>query len=434
MAARRVSVRQLVLAILVALAVCGSFSSAAKCMYKKKASDTPAVTPATEETGGSAVEGETTTTTEAPAESEDVSQFTTPAPVTESSGFGQGSSFPTQASTDGATNSGAGNSFNFQSSIDASNAGQSSFTTPTESSSGEVSQTEGSSGEVSQTEGSSGDVSQTDSNSTAAGDHASFGKITSGSGKCVTGDPTTYVTREDVDWVWKNTMESYVPQFKNLIFDQLVTNKGKLSYCVRWDNDKKLTKAVASKFEAMLEKQMNLWNRWLVGYECWPINKIEIKIVGYAVRDKSIMDWSDDSLGTIYEGILDDEGIPKCTDECYKHQNQADNADTSGCKGKPFDMSLWPSTKPGEGAIGTGGDWGQRVEINDMLATMGQSDMMVLLHEMGHGFGLPEMYVDKDKPAGYPTCVMDNDLKLTDGDGWLLRSVLENIKSRYNFS
>ncbi|KAJ8524090.1 hypothetical protein ON010_g17028 [Phytophthora cinnamomi] len=409
MAARRVSIQQLLLAILLALVVCTSFSSAAKCTPKKKGSDNPAITPATEGTGSD--------TADTPSVVD--SNSDTPAPVTESSSFGQGSSFPTQASTDGTTNSGTGtgNSFNFQSPIDASNAGQG-------SEAAQIPATEESSG---------GDVSQTDSNSTSSGDHASFGKVTSGSGKCVKGVPTTYVTRADVDWVWKNTMESYVPQFKNLIFDQLVTNKGKLSYCVRWDNDQKLTKKVASKFEAMLEKQINLWNRWLVGYECWPINKIEISIVGYAVRDKSIMDWSDNSLGTIYEGILDAKGIPKCPDECYKHLDQAASADTSGCKGKPFDMSLWPSTKPGEGAIGTGGDWGQRVEVNDMLATMDQSDMMVLLHEMGHGFGLPEMYVAKNKPAGYPSCVMDNDLKLTDGDGWLLRSVLENIKSRYSF-
>ncbi|GMF19204.1 unnamed protein product [Phytophthora fragariaefolia] len=341
--------------------------------------------------------------------------FTTPA--TEPTGFSQGSSFPSQASTDGTSTSGEGNSFNFQSSIDASNTGQDSPATQTSSYE------------------SSGGVFQTDSNSTSTstGEHASFGKVTSGSGKCVTGDPTTYLTRKDVDWVWKNTMEEYVPTFKNLIFDQLVTNKGKLSYCMRWDNDKKLTKTVASKFQAMLEKQLNLWNQWLVGYESWPVDNIEVTIVGFAVRDKSIMDWSDDSLGTIYEGILDSEGSPQRPDECYKHQGQAASADTSGCKGKPFDMSLWPSTKPGEDAVGTGGDWGQRVEVNDMLNTMNDEQMMVLLHEIGHGFGLPEMYVDKNNPAGYPACVMDESYTLTDGDGWLLRSVLENIKSRYSF-
>ncbi|KAF1791263.1 hypothetical protein GQ600_955 [Phytophthora cactorum] len=176
---------------------------------------------------------------------------------------------------------------------------------------------------------------------------------TQASGKCVMGNPNAGdVTREQVDW-------------------------GKLSYCVRWDTDKKLEKAVATKFQAMLEKQINLWNRWL---------------------DKSIMDWTDDSLGTIYEGILDAEGIPKCPDECYKHLNQAT-----------------AQTRPGEGAIGTGGDWGQRVEVDDMLNTMDGEEMMVLLHEMGHGFGLPRLET------------------LTDGDGWLLRSVLEHIKSRYDF-
>jgi hypothetical protein len=269
--------------------------------------------------------------------------------------------------------------------------------------------------------------------STSSKEHATFGDITSASGKCVVGDPNEYVTRKDIDWVWENTMKKYIPTFTNLIFDQLVTNNGSLSYCVRWENDKKLTKTVASKLQAMLEKQINLWNNWLVGYNCWPFDKIDITVVGFAVRDKSIMDWSDDSLGTIYEGILDAEGSPMCPDECYMHKGQATSADTSACKGKPFDISLWPSTQPGEEAVGTGGDWGQRVEINDMLNTMDDDQMMVLLHEMGHGFGLPEMYLAENKPSGFPACVMDEDSKLTHGDGWLLRSIFENIKSRYNF-
>lgn len=278
--------------------------------------------------------------------------------------------------------------------------------------------------------------SQSSSNvSTASSSkQATFGDVTSASGQCVMGNPNGEgLTREMVDEVWTRTMKDYIPPFKNLIFDQLITNQGKLSYCVRWDNDQKLTKAVASKFQEMLNRQMNLWHRWLVGYQCWPLEKVEITVVAFAVRDKSIMDWTDDSLGTIYEGVLDAEGSPQCPEECYKHQGQADQADTSACKNEPFDMSLWPSTKPGEGAIGTGGDWGQRVEVNDMLKVMDEDEMLVLLHEIGHGFGLPEMYEAKNKPADYPPCVMDNNPTLTHGDGWLLRSVLEHIKSRFDF-
>ncbi|KAI9994372.1 hypothetical protein PInf_010982 [Phytophthora infestans] len=246
-------------------------------------------------------------------------------------------------------------------------------------------------------------------NTTSSVDHATFGDITSGSSKCVIGSPNTGgVTREQIDWVWENTMKEYVttPAFQNLIFDQLVNNKGKLSYCVRWENDKKLTKAVASKFQAMIEQQINLWNRWLVGYNCCPIDKIDITVVGFA------------------------EGNPQCPDDCYKHRGQAANADTSGCKGEPFDMSLWPSTSPGENAVGTGGDWGQRIEVNHFLDNLDQEQQMTMLHEIGHGFGLPEMYVSANKPADYPECVMDEGATMTDGDGWLLRSILENIRSR----
>ncbi|KAG1707100.1 hypothetical protein DVH05_026296 [Phytophthora capsici] len=391
---------------LLALAASDSVTLGAKC-YPKTPASVPAETPAPE-----------------------LVEETTPT----SFGGSQTNDFPTQTATDAPETGSFGapaaqsGSYEAPATETSSNGGtedSSAATTQGSLESNDVSQ-----GSSTQTQGSS-DVST--GNSTATGEHATFGKQTS-TGKCVTGDPDTGdVTREMVDWVWKNTMEEYIPQFKNLIFDQLITNKGKLSYCVRWDNDKKLEKATAAKFQAMLEKQINLWNRWLVGYECWPIEKIEVSIVAYAVKDKSIMDWTDDSLGTIYEGIVDAEGSPKCPDECYKHQGQAANSDTSGCKGKPFDMSFWPSTKPGDGAIGTGGDWGQRVEVNDMLATMDGEEMLVLLHEMGHGFGLPEMYVDKNKPAGYPACVMDNSPTLTDGDGWLLRSVLEHIKDRYNF-
>ncbi|KAL4146894.1 hypothetical protein PRNP1_010650 [Phytophthora ramorum] len=406
----RISAPAVVIVALLALAASTSVTSAAKCFYSKSTSTpSPVSTSAPDVTEAPILEDPTPTQTD----SFGASQAT------------DGSSFQTQSSTESsATQSGSYEAT--QTSEDSSNAAQSATEGSFESN--EVAQ-----GSSSPTQGSSSESTGAVPSTTSSGVHATFGDITSATGKCVIGDPNADLTREDVDWVWKNTMEEYVPQFKNLIFDQLVTNNGSLSYCVRWDNDLKLTKSVASKFQAMIEKQINLWNRWLVGYNCWPIEKIDITVVGFAVRDKSIMDWSDDSLGTIYEGILDAEGSPQCPDECYKHKGQAASADTSACKGKPFDMSLWPSTKPGDGAIGTGGDWGQRVEVNDMLGAMDNEEMVVLLHEMGHGFGLPEMYVAENKPSGYPACVMDESLTLTDGDGWLVRSILEKIKSRYDF-
>ncbi|OWY96331.1 Neutral zinc metallopeptidase, partial [Phytophthora megakarya] len=123
-------------------------------------------------------------------------------------------------------------------------------------------------------------------------------------------------------------MSKYVPSFNNFIFDQLVTNKGSLNYCVRWDSTDKLSKADASKFEAMLNRQFKAWNKWLIGYDCWPYEEIDVKIVGWATKDASLFEWSDDSLGTIYTSDKDDDGIPKCPDACYKHQDQSKSSDT----------------------------------------------------------------------------------------------------------
>lgn len=262
---------------------------------------------------------------------------------------------------------------------------------------------------------------------------ATFGDITSGAGECVVGNPNSYVTTADIDWVWEHTLSNFTPIYTNWAFDQLVTSNGSLNYCVRWDSKQKLSKSVAAKFEAMLTRQINLWNHWLVGYDCWPFSKIEINVVGWAVKDKSLFDWSDDSLGTIYEGVLDEDGSPKCPDECSKHRDQAASADTSACKGKGVDMTLWPSDYVAENAVGLASDWGQKVEVTDMLANMNNEQMVVLAHEMGHSFGLLDTYVAENKPAGFPPSLMDESTTFTDADGWMLRRVLEHLKSRYNF-
>lgn len=270
------------------------------------------------------------------------------------------------------------------------------------------------------------------STSTTTAEHATFGTVTSADGACVVGDPAEYISAEYVDWVWEKRMSTYVPQFNNFISDQLHTNNGSLSYCVRWDSTESLTKDVASKFEAMLNRQFKAWNQWLIGYDCWPFEQIDVSVVGFAVRDKSLLDWSDDSLGKIYEGVLDADGIPQCPDACYKHLGQVASADTSACEGKPFDMSLWPTLGMGGGA---GGDWGQRVDAASMLSTIDQDQLVIVAHEIGHGFGLPDFYETTDKPADdFPACIMEAGASptITPGDGWMLRRVYENIKSRYD--
>ncbi|KAK1945828.1 hypothetical protein P3T76_002876 [Phytophthora citrophthora] len=410
--ASRISTLQLVVAVVIALVACSSSTLAAKCYPKTPSTantpapvgfdypdtDTPTVTD-------SPIQQPTDAPTQVTTDAPETPEITPPAQTTESlesSNAGTGS-LPAQDPTEGSSEATTGS-------------------LPTQTSS------EGSSDTPNQ--GSSAKTPSTSGNST--GEHATFGDVTS-TGKCIIGNPNAYIKTADLNWVWKQRMSKSVPQFKNYIFDQLVNNKGKLSYCVRWDSTEKLSKTVASKFEAMLNRQFKAWNEWLIGYDCWPFETIEVKIVGWATRDASLFDWKDDSLGTIYSTEKDADGVPQCPETCYKHKDFAANADTSSCKGEPFDMSLWPTLGQGGGA---GGDWGQRVDAANMLASLDQEQLTIVAHEIGHGFGLPDFYKPEEQPnKDFPVCIMmaGSSPTITPSDGWMLRRVLENIKSRYKF-
>ncbi|POM67855.1 Neutral zinc metallopeptidase, Zn-binding site, partial [Phytophthora palmivora] len=165
----------------------------------------------------------------------------------------------------------------------------------------------------------------------------------------------------------------------------------------------------------MLERQYAAWNHWLIGYDCWPYNEIKVNIVGFAVKEASLLDWTDDSLGTITVGSLDSDGVPQCDQSCYRFYDNGPGSwsDTSSCKGEPFDISLWP--KQGlEGGFGY--DWGQEVNLENMLSTIDEDQLVIVAHEIGHGFGLPDFYETEDKPNDqWPNCIMMAGSSMTEG-------------------
>ncbi|MBF6235426.1 hypothetical protein IU473_29850 [Nocardia farcinica] len=65
-----------------------------------------------------------------------------------------------------------------------------------------------------------------------------------------------------------------------------------------------------------------------------------------------------------------------------------------------------------------------------------EDQLTIVAHEIGHGFGLPDFYEAPDKPnAQWPNCIMmaGSSPTVTDSDDWMLRRVLEHLKSRYKF-
>ncbi|RLN50057.1 hypothetical protein BBJ28_00025041 [Nothophytophthora sp. Chile5] len=405
----RPSARHLLVVAVLLIALLTTGASAAKCTAKTSVAPTTA-SPDLEVT----IDDTTDVTTETPEATTavtDASEVTTDAPEAEA-----------EASTDVTTDAPEA-----EASTDAPEA---TTATPT----AEIEETSAPTATESSTATSSSTGTSTSTSSSVSSEAATFGDVTSADGECVVGNPNTYISTAYVDWVWENRMKTDVVAYKNWIFDQLVANNGSLTYCVRWDSNSTLAKTTASKFQDVLNRQFKAWNHWLVGYDCWPFEEVDVTIVGYAVREASMLDWSDDSLGTIYEGVLDTDGIPQCPDECYKHLGAlASGVDTSSCAGEGFDMSMWLTEGLGGGY---GYDWGQQVDWDNFLAQIDDEQLQILAHEIGHGFGLPDFYETTDKPADdFPACIMEAgaSMTITDGDGWMLRRALENIKDRYSF-
>jgi hypothetical protein len=233
-----------------------------------------------------------------------------------------------------------------------------------------------------------------------------------------------------LDEVWKHVESTYpnLYGFKNYGWDQVMANKGFINYCVRWDSDAPVTAALREEIHTALKRQFGKWMAGMKGHNAWPYQEVPVKVVGWAVKNRSTLQWSDNSVD-IYAGILDDGGAPQCAPDCGRFFHQ--DGDYSKCPGKAarhYDQSLW-LTKGMHG--GAGGDWGQRIGSEYMVNARGQEDIHILLHEIGHTFGLDDFY--DWTPSGQSSFIMlaGSANRITEFDTWMLRDFWRHLKSRY---
>jgi hypothetical protein len=255
--------------------------------------------------------------------------------------------------------------------------------------------------------------------------------------------------KASIEWVWKNRISPKSATApigegstvrKNLIFDQIWAEKGKLFYCGRWQSTQKLTLDNRKKLEQIVSIKINNWVKQLKGYDGWAYDSVEVSIVGWAVADASvIVDKQPDEIiytTTEQDPVNKDDPkvpakLPYAPNTCSRFEHFSDTRYTyETCPGgavNHFDMYLW-ATSSWNGAVG--GDWGQRMSESAWL-----SGSMMIDHEMGHGFGITDFYETNERPDdmnnGKVKSIMwaGNAAAITDWDKWMLRYMWTQLKA-----
>ncbi len=260
------------------------------------------------------------------------------------------------------------------------------------------------------------------------------------------------------DWIWENRIvrENSTGRW-NTIFDQIIAGKGTINYVVKWQSYRQVTLEQRRQFETMLSDAINAWTDWLVGYENWPYDHVDVKVVGWAVIDPScILDPQPDEIiytdTKFYDSQYDtSNGVeeipnlePYAPDELsrmYHYEHRLDPTfdayNYPGGLDKRFDMYMW-ATQGFPSIGGCGGDWGQRLSDTAFLNMLGGSNLHVQIHELGHGFGITDFYggegaIDGFPPGGFPgngssIMMAGSSAQITDFDGWLLRYMWTKLK------
>ena len=226
--------------------------------------------------------------------------------------------------------------------------------------------------------------------------------------------------RTACDWIWTNRIE---PEGSckgwSTIYDQIIAGNGTLQYILIWQSYEPITLEQRQKLPQMLEDAVNEWNDCLVGYDGWPVDHVDVKIIGYAVLDKSVLQdlqpdevvytetavpWTRDWL--ISSG-MGDSSIPELQPaeptelSRYVHWND-ENWSYNGSYDNRFDMYLHGihgMTDMG----GVGYHYGQILSDHSIEGLInGTTSKHILLHEMGHGFGFPDYYGAEGASDGFP--------------------------------
>ncbi|WP_320068600.1 cellulose-binding domain-containing protein [Micromonospora sp. RTGN7] len=239
--------------------------------------------------------------------------------------------------------------------------------------------------------------------------------------------PANLVTPLNEVWAHQESTYNNLYGFRNYGWDQVFANRGYLNFCVRWDSSATVTAAQRDQIHAALSRQYKKWMDVMAGHNGWPYGDVPVKVVGWAVRDRNQLQWSDSSVDIYVNNIR--ENAPQCAEPCGRFFNQSGQyPNCPGGAGHHYDQSLWLTDGFGGGA---GGDWGQRVGREYFMANLNTDSMHILLHEVGHTFGLDDFYDWTPTGVGGFLMQAGSATTITEFDKWMFRDWWRHLKSRY---
>jgi hypothetical protein len=226
-----------------------------------------------------------------------------------------------------------------------------------------------------------------------------------------------------------------IATFRNTFLDQVMENGGSLGYCVRYESSAPVSAQLRDEIEQAIGRGVNEWFDKLVDYDCFPHQHIDVKVVGWAVRDRATLRWNDASVPIYVGDIFED--APQCAQSCGRFFHQQPGYDYPDCPGgreNHYDKSLWLTEGMGFG--GAGGDWGQRLDRAIFTDSVNAEHQHIFLHEIGHGIGFPDYYnweawVPQGTPFPDSVMVAGRAGHVTEWDRWMLRRTWEELQSRW---
>lgn len=271
---------------------------------------------------------------------------------------------------------------------------------------------------------------------------------------CVTGAPPEDY-EETMDIVWREMSGQLegrdharsaglsILSFRNFIWDQILETDGSLNFCVRYESTHTVSAALRDQIEASIQRGVDQWIETVKGYDCWPYDRVATKVVGWAAMNRDTFDWADgDHPGVFYIGDDSFESAPQCAQSCGRFFNRQAGYTYPNCPGgraNHYDMSLWLTEGMGGGA---GGDWGQRLGRSQFTSSAATGSVShIFVHEVGHGFGLPDYYdpnwnawapLGVAKPPSVMVVGPPGTSTVSDWDTWMMRHIWSNIRPRFD--